>query len=50
MFFFFELILLLRLFSLASKSIIATKSACANLAVKYSVVNLLNSEVVMYLS
>ena len=43
----FELFFLLRLFSLASKSAFATKFSCANLAVKFSAVNLLNSEVVM---
>ena len=40
---------LLRLVSLASKSVFATKPACASLALKFSVVSLLNSEVVMYL-
>ena len=46
----FELILLLKPFSLSSKSVFVTKFACANLAAKFSVVNLLNSEVVIYLS
>ena len=43
----FELIFLLKLISLASKPVFV---ACANLAVTFSAVNLLNSEVVMYLS
>ena len=46
----FELIFLLRLFSVVSKSVFVTKSACANLPVKFSVVSLLNSEIVMYSS
>ena len=44
----FELIFSLRLASLASKSVFVTKFACANL--KFYVVDLLNSEVVMYSS
>ena len=39
----------LRLIYLASKSVIVTKFACANLAAKFSVFNLSNSEVVIYL-
>ena len=46
----FELIFLLRFVNLASKSVFGTNFACANIAAKFSVVNLLNSEVVMYLS
>ena len=47
--FLFELIFLLRFISLSSKSFFVTKCACVNLAVNISVVNLLNSEVVIYL-
>ena len=46
----FELIFLLRLISLVSKSVFSTKFACANLGVKLFAVILLNSEVVIYLS
>ena len=46
----FEVIFLLRLDSLLSKSVFITKFACANLAAKFSAVSLLNSGVVMYLS
>ena len=55
----FELIILLKLNSLLSKSILFTKLAisvllakfpCFNLASKLSIVNLLNSEIVIYLS
>ena len=46
----FELIFLLRLISLSSKSVFVIKIACANLAAKLSAVNLLNSGVVIYLS
>ena len=46
----FELIFLLRLVSLASKSVYVTKFACANFALNFPVVNLFNSEVVMYSS
>ena len=46
----FELIFLLRLVSLASKSAFVTKFACANFEAKLFVANLLNSEVVTYLS
>ena len=46
----FEVILLLRLVSLLSKYFFVIKFDCANLALKFSVVSLLNSEVVMYLS
>ena len=46
----FELIFLLRLISLVSKSVFVTKFACPNLARKFSAVNLFNSEVVIYLS
>ena len=46
----FELIVLLRLINLASKSLLVTKFACANPAAKFYDVNLLDFEVVMYLS
>ena len=36
--------------SFASKSVFGTKFACANLAAKFFAVELLNPEVVMYLS
>ena len=39
----FEVIFLLRLCSLASKSVFVIKFACANLALKFSVVSILNS-------
>ena len=42
----FESILLLKSISLALKSVFVTKFACANLAAKISVVNLLSSEVI----
>ena len=41
---------LLRLESLASKSVFVIKFACVILALKTLVANLLNSEVVIYLS
>ena len=52
MFFFvlFELIFLLRFFSLSSKSVFVTKFACANLAAKCPAISLLNFGVVIYLS
>ena len=46
----FEVISLLTLISLVSKSFFVNKFACTNLAGKISAVNLLKSEVVMYLS
>ena len=46
----FEVIFLLRLDSLASKSVVVIKFACANLAANFSAVNLLNYGVVIYLS
>ena len=47
----FEVIFLLKLVSLESKSVFVTKFACANLALKFSVVTLLNPEVaIMYSS
>ena len=46
----FELISLLRLISVVSKSVFVTKFACANLAAKPFIVKLLNFEVVIYLS
>ena len=45
-----EVIFLLRLDSLAAKSAFVIKFACANLAVKFSADNLLNSVVLIYLS
>ena len=45
----FEIIVLLTLISLLSKSIFLTKFACASLAAEFSVVNLVNYEVVIYL-
>ena len=45
-----ELIALLMLFSLLSKSAFVTKFACANIAVETPADKLLNSGVVMYLS
>ena len=50
MFFLFEVSFLLRFCSLAGKSVFVTKFACANLAAKFSPINLLNFEKVMYLS
>ena len=50
MFCFVLVIYLLKLISLSSKSVFVTKSACVDLAAKLSVVNLLNYEVVIYLS
>ena len=44
----FVLIFLLRLVSLVSKPVFVTKFARANFALKFSVVNLLNSEIVIY--
>ena len=41
---------LLRLISLASKSVFVIKFACANLALKTSAAKVLNSGVVIYLS
>ena len=46
----FELIFLLRLISLVSKSGFVIKFACANLVAKIYAVNLLNSGAVLYLS
>ena len=46
----FLVIFLLRLDNLASKSVFVIKLACANLALKTSAANLLNSEVSIYLS
>ena len=46
----FEVIFLLRFFSLSSKSVFVTTITCANLAAKISAVSLLNFGVVMYLS
>ena len=46
----FEVIFLLKLDSLASKSVFVIKFAYANLAAKFSAANLLNSGVVIYLS
>ena len=45
-----SVIFLLRLDNLASKSVFVIKLACANLALKTSAANLLNSEVSIYLS
>ena len=45
----FEVILSLIFCNLVSKSVFVTKSACPNLALKFSVVSLLNSGVVIYL-
>ena len=45
-----SVIFLLRLDNLASKSAFVIKLACANLALKTSAANLLNSEVSLYLS
>ena len=50
MFAFFEVTFLLRFDSLSSKSVFATKFARANLALKTSAVNLLNSWISIYLS
>ena len=49
-FFLFDLIVLLRLIGLLSKSAFVTKFARANLAAKFFAVSLLNSGVVKYLS
>ena len=46
----FVVIFLLRLDSLASKSVFLIKFACANLALKTSVESLVNSRAVIYLS
>ena len=46
----FELIILLKLIRLVSKSDFVTKSDYASLAAKFFAVNLLNSWVVIYLS
>ena len=46
----FELIFSLRFPSLSSKSVFVNKFAYANLAAKFSAVNILNSGVVIYLS
>ena len=46
----FEVIFLLRLNSIASKSVIVIKFACANFALKTLVAKTLNFELVMYLS
>ena len=45
-----EVIFLLRLDSLASKSIFVIKCACANLALKILAAKVLNSRVIIYLS
>ena len=46
----FEVIFLLKLISLLSKSVLVTKLACFNLVTKFSAVNLSNSWVVIYLT
>ena len=46
----FEVIFLLRLDSLASKSVFVIKFTCANLALKTLAAKLLNSGIVIYLS
>ena len=46
----FEVIFLLRLGNLASKSVFVIKFACANLALKTLAAKVLNSGVVIYLS
>ena len=46
----FSAVLLLRLDTVLSKFVFATKFACDNLALKTSAANLLNSGVVIYLS
>ena len=46
----FEVIFLLRLDSLASKSVFVIKFVCANLALKTSAAKVSNSGVVLYLS
>ena len=46
----FEVLLILRLYSLASKSVFIIKFACANLALKALAAEVLNSRVVIYLS
>ena len=46
----FEVTLSLFFFNLVSKSVFVIKFACANLALKFSVVSQLNSGVVTYLS
>ena len=46
----FAAILLSRIDTLSSKSVFATKCACANLALKTSAAKALNSGVVIYLS
>ena len=46
----FEVLLILRLYSLASKSVFIIKSACANLALKTLAAEVLNYRVVIYLS
>ena len=46
----FAVIFLLRLDNFASNSVFVIKLACANLALKTSAANLLNSEVSIYLS
>ena len=46
----FEVIFLLELVSLLSKLVLVTKLHCFNLDIKFSAVNLLNSDVVIYLS
>ena len=48
--FLFDLIFLLRIVSLASKSFFVSKFACANLPLKFSDVSLLSFELVMYSS
>ena len=49
MFFLFQVIFLLRLDSLASKSVFVIEFACANLALKTIAAKELNSRVVIYL-
>ena len=46
----FEVTLSLNFFNLVSKSVFVMKFACANLALKFSVVSLLNSGVVIFFS
>ena len=46
----FEVIFLLRLDSLLSKSVLVNKVACADLATKLSAITLFNSGVAIYLS
>ena len=46
----FEVIFLLELVSLLSKLVLVTKLHCFNLDIKFFAANLLNSDVVIYLS